>query len=70
QKIEAIVRDEMNKVGGQEVLMPVVLPADLWQESGRYESVGAELLRFKDRNGKDMLLGMTHEEAIVHLVRS
>ena len=60
----------MNKVGGQEVLMPVVLPADLWQESGRYESVGAELLRFKDRNGKDMLLGMTHEEAIVHLVRS
>ena len=70
QKIEAIVRDEMNKVGGQEVLMPVVLPADLWQESGRYESVGAELLRFKDRNGKDMLLGMTHEEAIVHLVRT
>lgn len=70
QKIEAIVRDEMNKVGGQEVLMPVVLPADLWQESGRYETVGAELLRFKDRNGKDMLLGMTHEEAIVHLVRT
>ena len=50
--------------------MPVVLPAELWQESGRFTSVGQELLRFKDRNGKDMLLGMTHEEAIVHLVRS
>lgn len=70
QKIEKIVREEMNAIDGQEVLMPVVLPADLWQESGRFTSVGQELLRFKDRNGKDMLLGMTHEEAIVHLVRS
>ncbi len=69
-KIEAIVRAEMNAVDGQEVLMPVVLPADLWQESGRYESVGAELLRFKDRNGKPMLLGMTHEEAVVQLART
>ncbi len=69
-KIEAIVREEMNAVGGQEVLMPVVLPAELWEESGRYESVGEELLRFKDRNDKAMLLGMTHEEAVVHLVRS
>ena len=69
-KIEAIVREEMNAVDGQEVLMPVVLPAELWKESGRFESVGPELLRFKDRNDKDMLLGMTHEEAIVHLVRS
>lgn len=70
EKIEAIIREEMNAIDGQEVLMPVVLPADLWQESGRFTSVGQELLRFKDRNGKDMLLGMTHEEAIVHLVRS
>ena len=69
-KIEQIIREEMNAVDGQEVLMPVVLPADLWQESGRYETVGAELLRFKDRNDKAMLLGMTHEEAVVHLVRT
>ncbi len=69
-KIEKIIRDEMNKIDGQEVLLPVVLPKDLWEESGRYDTVGAELLRFKDRNGKDMLLGMTHEEAVVHLVRS
>jgi prolyl-tRNA synthetase len=69
-KIEKIIREEMNRVEGQEVLMPVVLPAELWEESGRYQSVGAELLRFKDRNGKDMLLGMTHEEAVVHLLRT
>ena len=50
--------------------MPVVLPAELWEESGRYESVGPELLRFKDRNGKRMILAMTHEEAVVHLVRT
>ena len=70
QKIEKIIREEMDRVGGQEVLFPVVLPADLWQESGRFESVGSELLRFKDRFGRDMLLGMTHEEAAVHLARS
>ena len=54
----------MNAVEGQEVLMPVVLPAELWKESGRFETVGPELLRFKDRNDKDMLLGMTHEEIL------
>ena len=70
QKIEGIIREEMNRIGGQEVKMPVVLPADLWEESGRFESVGSELLRFKDRNEKDMLLAMTHEEAVVHMVRS
>ncbi len=69
-KIEQIIREEMNRIDGQEVLMPVVLPADLWQESGRYETVGAELLRFKDRNSKDMLLAMTHEECITALVRT
>ncbi|HBM17115.1 MAG TPA: proline--tRNA ligase [Lentisphaeria bacterium] len=69
-KIETIIRDEMNSIEGQEVLMPVVLPRELWEESGRYKSVGEELLRFKDRNEKDMLLGMTHEEAVVHLIRS
>jgi prolyl-tRNA synthetase len=69
-KIEQIIREEMDRVDGQEVLLPVVLPAELWEESGRYAAVGPELLRFKDRNDKAMLLGMTHEEAVVHLCRS
>ncbi len=69
-RIENVIREEMNRIDGQEVLMPVVLPAELWEESGRYQSVGQELLRFKDRNGKDMLLAMTHEEAVVHLLRT
>ncbi|MDD3886000.1 MAG: hypothetical protein PHI35_03940, partial [Victivallaceae bacterium] len=69
-KIERIIREEMNRIDGQEVKMPVVLPADLWQESGRFESVGSELLRFCDRNDKPMLLAMTHEEAVVQLVRT
>lgn len=69
RKIEHIIREEMDAIGGQEVLFPVTLPASLWDESGRYESVGSALLRFKDRNGSKMLLGMTHEEAAVHLVR-
>ena len=50
--------------------MPVVLPGELWEESGRYDNVGDELLRFKDRNAKDMVLAMTHEEGVVHLVRT
>ena len=70
RKIEAIIRQEMDAVGGQEVLMPVVLPRELWEESGRYDTVGSELLRFKDRGGKDFVLGMTHEEAAVHLARN
>ncbi|QSH40507.1 proline--tRNA ligase [Lentisphaerota bacterium ZTH] len=69
-KIETIIREEMNHIEGQEILMPVVLPAELWQESGRYESVGQELLRFSDRNGKDMVLAMTHEEGVSHLIRT
>jgi prolyl-tRNA synthetase len=68
-KIENIIRQEMDAIDGQEVLFPVVLPADLWEESGRYESVGSELLRFSDRNDSKCVLGMTHEEAAVHLVR-
>lgn len=70
RKIEAIIRQEMDGIGGQEVLMPVVLPAELWEESGRAASVGPELLRFRDRNDKPLLLGMTHEEAVVHLART
>ena len=69
RKIEQIIREEMDAIDGQEVQFPVVLPASLWEESGRYESVGSELLRFEDRNGSKMVLGMTHEEAAVQLVR-
>lgn len=66
-KIEAILRQEMDRIDGQEVLFPITMPATLWQASGRWESVGKELLRFKDRSGADMVLGMTHEEAAVHM---
>ncbi|MBQ5771373.1 MAG: proline--tRNA ligase, partial [Clostridia bacterium] len=68
-KIENIIREEMNKIDGQEVLFPVVMPGSLWKESGRYDAIGSELLRFKDRSGNDMVLGMTHEEAAVHIAR-
>ena len=68
-KIEKIMREEIDRIDGQEVTFPVAMPATLWQESGRFESVGSELLRFKDRSGSDMVLGMTHEEASVHFVR-
>lgn len=69
KKIENILREEMDRIDGQEVMFPVAMPASLWQESGRFESVGSEMLRFKDRNGIDMVLGMTHEEAAVQLAR-
>jgi len=69
RKIEEIIRQEMDAIDGQEVLFPVVMPASLLEESGRYESIGKELLRFTDRNDSPMLLGMTHEEAAVQLVR-
>lgn len=69
KKIEEIIREEMDALDGQEVSFPVALPASLWEESGRYTSVGSELLRFTDRNGAKMVLGMTHEEAAVQLVR-
>jgi prolyl-tRNA synthetase len=69
-KIEQIVREEMNAIDGQEIKMPLAQPAELWQESGRYDSVGAELLRFSDRNDKAMVLAMTHEEATCHLART
>ena len=69
-KIQNIIREEMNKVGGQEVLFPVVMPREMWEESGRYTSIGSEMVRFKDRNNHDMLLGMTHEEAAVHMAKN
>lgn len=69
RKIEQIIREEMDAIDGQEVLFPVVMPATLWQESGRYESIGKELVRFADRSNSPLVLGMTHEEAAVQLVR-
>ena len=69
RKIEQIIRQEMDAIDGQEVQFPVVMPASLWQESGRYEAIGKEMARFCDRNGSPLVLGMTHEEAAVHLVR-
>ncbi len=69
RKVENIVREEMNRAGAIEVLMPSVQPAELWQESGRWEYYGRELLRFKDRHNRDACLGPTHEEVITDLVR-
>lgn len=69
RKIEAIVRDEMAAKGGQEVLMPIMQPAELWKESGRWEVYGAELFRLKDRHNREFCLGPTHEEIITDLVR-
>lgn len=68
-KIAQVVREEMNAAGFQELLMPMVQPADLWRETGRWEHYGKELLRFKDRNERDYCLGPTHEEVITDLVR-
>ncbi len=68
--IENIIREEMNKLDGQEVKFPVVMPKELWDLSGRYSSIGSEMVRFEDRNNHKMLLGMTHEEASVHLAKN
>jgi prolyl-tRNA synthetase len=67
--IVRIAKEEMSRVGGQEVLLPVVQPANLWEQSGRYEKIDSSLARWKDRNGQDMVLAMTHEEAVTDLVR-
>ncbi len=69
RKVENIVRQEMDRAGAQEVLLPAVQPAELWQESRRWEVYGKELLRFKDRHGRDCCFGPTHEEVITDLVR-
>lgn len=68
--IENIIRDEMNKLDGQEVKFPVVMPKEMWDMSGRYSSIGSEMVRFEDRAHHKMLLGMTHEEAAVHLAKN
>jgi len=69
RRVEAIVRDEMNRAGAQEILMPAVCPAELWQESGRWQRYGPELLRFKDRHERDFCFGPTHEEVVTDIVR-
>lgn len=70
QKVEAIIREEMNRIGGQEMLMPFVHTADVWKETERYYQVGAEMARFEDRAGRDMVLAMTHEEVVADLLRT
>ncbi len=69
RKVENIVREEMNRAGGQELLMPVVQPAELWQESGRWDQYGSELLRMNDRHNREFCFGPTHEEVITDLCR-
>lgn len=69
RKVSAIVREEMELAGAQEILMPAMQPSELWQESGRYEVYGQELIRFKDRHQREFALGPTHEEVITALVR-
>ena len=69
-KIETIIREEMDKIGAQEILMPVVNTADIWKETGRYYSIDKEMSRFEDRAGRDMVLAMTHEEAVTDLART
>ncbi len=69
RKVEAIVREEMNRAGAQEILMPAVCPAELWQESGRWEHYGKELLRIKDRHERNFCFGPTHEEVVTDIVR-
>ena len=70
RKVEAIVRQEMDKSGALEIMMPVVQPADLWEESGRWGQFGPELLRIKDRHGREFCLGPTHEEVVTDIIRS
>lgn len=70
RKVEAVIREEMQNAGAQELLMPVVQPAELWEESGRWEQYGAELLRIQDRHGRAFCLGPTHEEVITDIVRN
>ena len=67
-RVEQVIREEQNAIGGQELEMPVVHPADVWRASGRYDAIGPELTRFKDRNGRDMVLAMTHEEVVALLL--
>src|SRR5437763_8417762 len=68
-KIQSIVREEMNAIGGQEILLPALNPAEIWQESGRWSVMGDNMFRLKDRWGRDLCLGMTHEEVVTSIAR-
>lgn len=70
RKVEQIIREEMDAIGGQEMMMPVVHPADIWRRSGRYDQIGPEMARFTDRSDRDMVLAMTHEEVVTDLATS
>ena len=69
KRVEQVIREELNAIGAQEMEMPVVHPADLWRETGRYDAIGPEMARFKDRGDRDMVLAMTHEEVVADLLR-
>ena len=69
RKIQQIIREEMDAAGGQEIAMPIIQPSELWKESGRWEVYGDEMMRMKDRHGREFCLGPTHEEMITALVR-
>jgi prolyl-tRNA synthetase len=69
KRVEQVIREEMDRIGCQEMEMPVIHPADLWRESGRYDQIGPEMARFKDRAGRDMVIAMTHEEVVADLLR-
>ena len=69
QKIEAIVREEMDRASAQEIMMPILQPAEIWKESGRWNAYGAEMMRINDRHDNEFCLGPTHEEMITTLVK-
>ncbi len=69
KKVEQIIREEMDRIGGQEVFLPSIQPAELWQESGRWELYGKELMRLKDRHDREFCYGPTHEEVITDIIR-
>ncbi len=69
KRVEQVIREELDRIGGQEMEMPVVHPAELWRESGRYDQIGPEMARFKDRGDRDMVIAMTHEEVVADLLR-
>ena len=70
KKIEDIVRQEQNKIGAQEILMPTIQSSEIWKESGRYDDYGEEMLRIKDRQNREMLYGPTNEEQVTEIFRS
>ena len=70
RKVEEITREEMDRAGSQELFMPVLQPAELWKETGRWAAMGPEMMRLQDRHGRDFILGPTHEEVITDIIRN